>query len=79
MRRKIMAKDTKPTVKKVTEAKTTPAKRKINKGQTLACEVCGISVTVEEIGNAIVEEESVLLCCGKPMKDKTIVKKAVKK
>jgi hypothetical protein len=74
-----MAKEIKTAVKKAAAAKKTPIKKKVTKGQSLACEVCGLSVTVEEIGNLIVEEESVLLCCGKPMKDKTPVKKAVKK
>ena len=34
---------------------------------------------IEEIGDLVVETDSVLLCCGKPMKDKATVKKAVKK
>jgi hypothetical protein len=74
-----MAKEVKTTVKKAAVAKKTPIKKKVTKGQSLACEVCGLSVTVEEIGNLIVEEDSVLLCCGKPMKAKAAVKKAVKK
>ena len=46
------------------------AKRKINKGDSLVCEVCGLSVVVEEVSGIAVAEESVLLCCGKPMKEK---------
>jgi hypothetical protein len=74
-----MAKEVKTAVKKAPGVKKTPTKRNINKGQKLACEVCGLSVMVEEIGGVVVEEDSVLLCCGKPMKDKATVKKAVKK
>ena len=74
-----MAKEVKATVKKAAEAKKTPVKKKVTRGQSLACEVCGLSVTVEEIGDQVVGTESVLLCCGKPMKDKTTTKKAVKK
>jgi hypothetical protein len=80
-----MAKETKTVDKKATEAKAktsqkkTPTKRKLNKGQALACEVCGLSVTIEEIGDVVVEEDSVLLCCGKPMKEKATGKKAAKK
>jgi hypothetical protein len=71
--------DKKATATKVeTAQKKTPIKRNISKGQALACEVCGISVTVEEIGGVVVEEDRVLICCGKPMKEKATVKKAVK-
>jgi len=79
-----MAKDVKTATKKETVAKKTPIKKtlikkKVTKGQALACEVCGMAVTVEEVGDMIVETDSILLCCGKPMKDKAAVKKAVKK
>jgi hypothetical protein len=74
-----MEKEVKTAVQKTTEAKKTPTKRNISRGQTLACEVCGLSVTVEEIGGMVVEEDNVLLCCGKPMKEKATVKNAVKK
>jgi hypothetical protein len=75
----MMEKVVKTADKKATEVKKTPTKRNINKGQALACEVCGISVTVEEIGGMIVEEDNVLICCGKRMKEKATIKKAVKK
>lgn len=64
--------------KAATASKKT-SKKKLNKGQALACEVCGLSIVVDEIGDEIIEEDSVLLCCGKPMKEKSSVKKAVKK
>jgi hypothetical protein len=46
------------------------AKKKINNGDSLVCDVCGMSVIVEEIGGVPVAEETTLLCCGKPMKAK---------
>jgi hypothetical protein len=55
------------------------AKRKVNKGDSLVCEVCGLSVVVEEVGGIAVAEESALLCCGKPMKEKATKAKATKK
>jgi len=55
--------------KAATKEKKT-AKRKINNGDSLVCDVCGMSVIVEEVGGVPVAEETVLLCCGKPMKTK---------
>ena len=63
--------------KAVAQTKRT-AKRKVNKGDSLVCEVCGLSVVVEELGGMAVAEESVLLCCGKPMKDKASKVKTAK-
>jgi hypothetical protein len=80
-----MAKVVKTPVKKAAPVKAATAKKKattkrnLNRGQALACDVCGLAVTVEEIGDLVVEEDSVLLCCGKPMKAKAAVKKPVKK
>ncbi len=69
----------KAKVAKVDTKKKPAAKRKLNKGQALACEVCGLSVVVDEIGGVAFEEDSVLLCCGKPMKEKAAAKKVAKK
>ena len=55
--------------KAATKEKKT-AKRKINNGDSLVCDVCGMSVIVEEVGGVPVAEETMLLCCGKPMKTK---------
>ena len=80
MEKVVKAADKKATAAKIGTAQKKPfIKKKINKGQALACEVCGMSVVIEEIGDLVVEEDSVLLCCGKAMKDKATVKKAVKK
>jgi hypothetical protein len=55
------------------------ARKKHTKGDYYGCEVCGLGVTITEIGGVVVEERSVLLCCGKPMKQKAAAKKPVKK
>lgn len=55
------------TAKKASTAKAAPKKR-VNKGESVVCEVCGLSVVVEEVGGVAVSEETTLLCCGKPMK-----------
>jgi len=56
-----------------------PAKKKISNGDSLVCEVCGMSVIVESIGGIPVAEETALLCCGKPMKAKAVKAKSTKK
>ena len=48
------------------EAKTT-GRGKLNKGDTLACEVCGLSVVVDECGDVAAQE---ILCCSQAMKPK---------
>jgi hypothetical protein len=48
-------------------AKSSPAK-KINKGDSLSCTVCGFSVTVDECGDVVEAEE--IICCEQPMKPK---------
>ena len=48
-------------------AKAAPKKR-VSKGESVVCEVCGLAVVVEEVGGIAVSEETTLLCCGKPMK-----------
>lgn len=65
-------------VKKAATAKKTPvkgpakiaAKKRVSKGESIVCEVCGLSVVVEQVGDIVVSRGSVLLCCGKPMKQK---------
>ena len=65
-------------VKAASKEKKT-AKKKISNGDSLVCEVCGMSVIVEEIGGIPVAEETTLLCCGKPMKAKASKAKSTKK
>jgi hypothetical protein len=45
-------------------------RKKVKKGDSLVCDVCGLSVVVEEVGGMVVGEEDALVCCGKPMKNK---------
>ncbi len=52
--------------KKTGTAKAT--KSRVAKGDAVVCEVCGLSVVVEEVGGIAVSEETTLVCCGKPMK-----------
>ena len=65
-------------VKAASKEKKT-AKKKISNGDSLVCEVCGMSVIVESIGGIPVAEETALLCCGKPMKAKAVKAKSTKK
>ncbi len=62
----------KKVVKKPAAAvKGKPAARKtVAKGQALECEVCGLAVVVEQVGDVTITEETVLLCCDEPMKAK---------
>jgi hypothetical protein len=65
-------------VKKASMEKKTTNK-KVNKEDSLECEVCGLSVVVKEVGGLAVVEETVLLCWGKPLKKKVNKTKSVKK
>jgi hypothetical protein len=70
-----MAENAKASVRKTGKAKAaTPtkatAKKRVSKGESMVCDVCGLSVLVEEVGGIAVEQDSVLLCCHKPMKAK---------
>ena len=40
----------------------------LNKGDCMVCEVCGLSVTIDE--NHAYTENATLLCCGKSMEPK---------
>jgi len=53
---------------KKTAAAKPSAKNRVSKGDSVVCEVCGLSVVVEEVGGIAVSEETTLVCCGKPMK-----------
>jgi hypothetical protein len=43
------------------------AKRKVKKGVKLLCVVCGREIIISDWGIS----DSILLCCGKPMKKKS--------
>ncbi len=67
-----------PKAKAMSES--SPVKRKVSRGDSLVCGVCGMSVVVEEAGNIAVVEESPIICCGIPMKQRTSARaKAAKK
>ena len=53
------------------------AKRKTAKGESYACEVCGLVVSVDEVCGCV--DVCDIICCGKPMKEKTAKVKATKK
>jgi hypothetical protein len=48
--------------------KKATTKKRVSKGDAMVCEVCGLSVVVEQVGDIVVREDNVLLCCNKPMK-----------
>lgn len=60
---------------KASAPKKTTSKR-VSKGESVECEVCGLAVTVEEVGDIAVSEETTLICCGKPMKARKVPQKA---
>ncbi len=63
-------KKTRAPAKKAPAAATKRATaRKISKGEGLVCEVCGLSVLVDEYNGYA--EETTLVCCGVPMKNRT--------
>jgi hypothetical protein len=63
--------------KKTATAKA--SKSRVAKGDAVVCEVCGLSVVVEEVGGIAVSEETTLVCCGKPMKARKSPQKAAAK
>ncbi len=55
-------------VKKPAAAAKKPARKVVAKGQTLECEVCGMQVVIEQVGDVAVEQDQLILCCDEPMK-----------
>ena len=66
----------KKAVKKPAVKAKPAASKKVTKGQALECQVCGLAVVVEQVGDVALAEERVLLCCEKPMKPKASKAKA---
>jgi hypothetical protein len=62
--------------KKVSAAKKSRAKRATFKGDNYVCEVCGLSVIVDEVCGC--EEVHEIICCEKPMRKRTTKAKAAK-
>jgi len=65
--------------KAATAQKKAPAKKGVSKGTPMVCEVCGLSVVVERVGNLAIRREDILLCCSKPMTKKAKATAAKKK
>ena len=58
------------------EKKATSRKKRVSKGESYACEVCGLVVTVDEAcGCADICD---IVCCGQPMKETKSRAKAAK-
>jgi rubrerythrin len=55
-------------VKKETRKQKTAAKKKIAKGDSYVCEVCGLAISVDEVCGCV--DVCDIICCGKPMKEK---------
>jgi hypothetical protein len=62
--------------KKASAAKKPRAGRTISKGDYYVCDVCGLSVVVDEVCGCIDTHE--ILCCEKPMRKRTTRAKAAK-
>jgi hypothetical protein len=62
--------------KKASAAKKPRAKRATSKGDNYVCEVCGLSVVVDEVCGC--EEVHEIICCEQPMKKKATRAKAAK-
>ncbi len=58
-----------------TAEKKAPARR-LAKGQTYECEVCGLEVIVDEVCGCAEAHE--ILCCSQPMKEKAPARAAKK-
>jgi hypothetical protein len=50
------------------EKKQAAAKKKMAKGASYACEVCGLVVSVDEVCGCV--DVCDIVCCGKPMKER---------
>ena len=46
-------------------------KKKVSKGDSFQCGVCGLVVTVDECGH----EDSLIMCCEQPMKERKVKSK----
>jgi len=62
--------------KKGTTTAKAPTKKKVKKGDTYVCEVCGLAVSVDEACGCV--DVCDIICCGKPMKEKKSKARAAK-
>jgi len=63
--------------KKEKKAEKAPSKKKIGKGDSYVCEVCGLAVLVDEVCGCV--DACDIVCCSKPMKERKIKVRATKK
>jgi hypothetical protein len=63
-------------VKKATAAKKPRARTATSKGDNYVCEVCGLSVIVDEVCGC--EEVHEIVCCEQPMKKRATRAKSAK-
>jgi hypothetical protein len=63
--------------KKGAPAKGAGAKKKISKGDSYVCEVCGLAISVDEVCGCV--DACDIICCSKPMKQRKARAKAAKK
>ena len=68
-----------PVKTKVKASAKPVAKKRVSKGASMVCEVCGLAVVVEQVGDLVLSQESLLLCCDEPMKQKASKAKATTK
>ncbi len=62
--------------KKETPAQKATAKKKVAKGESYVCGVCGLAVTVDEVCGCV--DVCDIICCGQPMKERKVKVKAAK-
>jgi hypothetical protein len=62
--------------KKTSAAKKPRATKKTSKGDNYVCEVCGLSVIVDEVCGC--EEVHEIICCEQPMRRRTTTARAAK-
>jgi hypothetical protein len=62
--------------KKASIAKKSQPTRKTSKGDNYVCEVCGLSVIVDDVCGC--EEVHEIICCEKPMRKRTTSAKGAK-
>ncbi|MCR4394178.1 MAG: hypothetical protein NUV31_07410 [Dehalococcoidales bacterium] len=62
--------------KAVRKKASSTTRKRMSKGDVYECEVCGLSVVIDEVCGCA--EVCDIICCSKPMKEKKIKVKAAK-
>jgi len=62
--------------KKEAPAQKAPAKKKVAKGESYVCGVCGLAVTIDEVCGCV--DACDIICCDKPMKERKVKVKSAK-